>query len=322
MILVIQNEFELISCEKIKHIKIFLDDVTYRNYHFHSSYELIYILDGTGQINLPGESIHVVPGSLIMLNQNETHEIDAFGGHLVGAFIQVSRHFCEEYLPNLSLVRFLHRDIASALAKEPERLCALKREVCEIAMAYLKEEPYFEFDCLVRMVNLFRSLMESVLHEFLSGHDRSTIRKHVQRMNRIVGYVENNYMSPIRLKELAELEGVSTTYISHFFSEQFGITFQEYLNNLRFERAISLLQDETISAGEAALASGFSDLKYLNKMMRQRMGCSTKDYRSGVVQAATQAPAKHHFRLLERFLTPEEALARLELENTPYSIEG
>lgn len=102
----IQNEFELISCEKIKHIKIFLDDVTYRNYHFHSSYELIYILDGTGQINLPGESIHVVPGSLIMLNQNETHEIDAFGGHLVGAFIQVSRHFARSISQTCPWIRF------------------------------------------------------------------------------------------------------------------------------------------------------------------------------------------------------------------------
>lgn len=305
-----ENEFELISCEKIKHLNVFLNHIVYRNYHFHGAFELLLVLEGKGQINLPGESIPVSSGSLVFINPNEAHEIDTQGGHLVAVILQISRHFCRDYFPELGSTKFDCHDLTGTLGEQPALLEELRTRSCQVARSYLEEGSCYAFSCISQIASLFALLLEQLPHALLSGQDYSTIRKRVQRMNRLLGYVEEHYTEPIRLADLAKTEGLTATYVSHLFSDQFGITFQEYLSNLRFEHALNLLHNTAITVSEAALSSGFSDLKYLNKMMQQRMGCSARDYSRELTQRHPQI-AQSQQTLLERRLAPEEALERL-----------
>ena len=306
-----ENEFELISCEKIKHLNVFLNHIVYRNYHFHGAFELLLVLEGKGQINLPGESIPVSPGSLVFINPNEAHEIDAQGGHLVAVILQISRHFCRDYFPELGSTKFDCHDLNEALRQQPDMLGEFRNRICRVARSYLEEGSCYAFSCVSQIAALFALLLEQLPHTLLSGQDYSTIRKRVQRMNRFLGYVEEHYTEPIRLTDLAKTEELTPTYVSHLFSEQFGISFQEYLSNLRFEHALNLLHNTAMTASEAALSSGFSDLKYLNKMMHQRMGCSARDYSHELSQRVPQAAQSPQQPLLEQRLVREEALARL-----------
>lgn len=303
-----EHEFELISGGKITHIKIFLNDITYRNYHVHNSLELLLVLNGSGYINLPDETIPLQPGSLIIINQNEAHEIDASGGHLVTVIIQVSRHFCETYLPAFSSTRFLQRDLTGCFADSPETLELLKSLICQTAQDYLQGENHFEFACLSQILRLFYLLFRNIPHEQLSDHDRSAIRKRMERMNRILEFMETNFVMPIRLTDLAKREELSPTYLSHFFSDNIGITFQEYLNNLRLERAMEILHNTALSMSEVALSSGFSDPKYLNKAMQQKMGCTVKAYRQTLSHSNAHTQQPQSSQLLERNLPIEEAL--------------
>ena len=307
-----ENEFELISCEKIKHIKIFLNDIAYRNYHFHSAFEILLVLRGTGRINLPGESIPVAPGSLILLNQAEAHEIDAQGSRMVTLIFQISRHFCRDYFPNLSNTRFSVHDLTDGFKDEPEALTKLREHLCCIARDYLREAPYFELDCIEGTISVFRMLLKKLPHSLLSENHRSAIRKRVERMSRFLGYVEEHYTEPIRLGDLAKLEGLTPTYVSHLFTEQLGISFQEYLNNLRFEHAVGLLHSPGLSVSEVALSSGFSDPKYLGKMMRQKMGCSTAEYCREFVHSEPQFSDLGNQTVPERHLSREEAMETLK----------
>ena len=303
-----ENEFELISWEKIKHLNVFLNHIVYRNHHFHGAFELLLVLEGAGKINLPGESIPVGAGSLVFLNPNEAHEIDAQGGHLVAAILQISRHFCRDYFPELGSTKFQYHDLTAALGEEPALLEELRQRVCRVARSYLEEGPCAAFSCVSQIAALFALLLERLPHARLSGQDRTTIRKRVRRMNRLLGYVEEHYTELIRLTDLAKTEGLTPTYVSHLFSGQLGITFQEYLSNLRFEHALNLLHNTAMTVSEAALSSGFSDLKYLNKMMRQRLGCSARTYCQELTQRLPQPFHPSRQPLLERRLGPEEAL--------------
>lgn len=57
------------------------------------------------------------------------------------------------------------------------------------------------------------------------------------------------------------------------------MTFQEYLNNIRFEKALVLMESTKMTLMDISLSSGFSDLKYMTKICLQRFGCPPKEYR-------------------------------------------
>lgn len=270
------NEYELISCQKLQHVKLFLNDITYRNYHIHSAFEVLLVLDGSGHINLQDRNISVQRGSIILINPYELHEIDAQGGHIVTVVIQISRHFCETYIPHLSNLRFFENNLSECL--EMEIISEISRRILRLAQVYLHSSDYFALDCLSLSLDLLKLLIYSVPQEIPSDHDCAVIRKHVRQTTRILNFLDSNYTTTIRLQDVAELSGLSSTYVSHLFTQNIGISMQEYLNNLRFEHAMNLARTTALSATAIALRSGFSDLKYLNKMTRKRFGCNMKDY--------------------------------------------
>lgn len=306
-----QQEFELITTDRIRHVKVFVNDITYRNYHYHDAFEIMLVLSGAGELRMHSEVIHLKPGNLVLVNPNEPHEIDTQGGHVTAIILQVSRHFGQEYLTDLRHRRFLQQNLTEEIS-DPNRLKVLATQICTLSKAYLQERPYFAYECIAGITALFHSLLSTIPNSRLSDQDRSQIRDKVQRMNRILDYIEQHYAEPIRLKDLASLEGLTPTYVSHFFSEQFGVSFQTYLNNMRFERAIALLSDSSVTATDVTFASGFSDPKYLNQMMRRRMGCSIREFRQGLSIPTQQSGAAECSHILERYLAKEEAIDAIE----------
>ena len=55
-----------------------------------------------------------------------------------------------------------------------------------------------------------------------------------KKMRSILSYIEANYQEKLLLSDVARHEHLSVTYLLHFFTENFGLNFQEYLSNLRY----------------------------------------------------------------------------------------
>ena len=62
------------------------------------------------------------------------------------------------------------------------------------------------------------------------------------------------------------------------------MTFQQYLNNLRFEKARKLIETTDMCLSDVSLASGFSDPKYMKRMFAERFGCTPGAHRQNAVQ--------------------------------------
>lgn len=304
------NELEVVLYEKLRHVKVLLNRITYRNYHMHGAFEILLVLDGTARLNRPGNTILLKPGSLVILNLHEPHEIDADGESVLTVVFQVSRHFCQEYVPTFQNIFFLESDLSKALGERPGIFSECTRRVCQASLSYLQGKPGFDLTCLSHITKLFELLLKHVPHDILSDDDRMARKRKIQRVNRIAGYLDQNYLMPVRLQELAELEGLTPTYISHLFTEYFGIPFQKYLGNLRFEKAMTLLRNTELSQTEIATASGFSDPKYFAQMFQQRMGCSFREYRNDPnIEARIPTANTTDQSILEYHYFPEDSIA-------------
>ena len=62
-------------------------------------------------------------------------------------------------------------------------------------------------------------------------------------VNRMVEYIQENYMNKITMKELSEVFSYSETLLNKRFKDGCGTTFNDYLNKVRIQKAIDAMQD-------------------------------------------------------------------------------
>nr|WP_283244887.1 helix-turn-helix transcriptional regulator [Gehongia tenuis] len=76
------------------------------------------------------------------------------------------------------------------------------------------------------------------------------------------------------------MEGLpySVDYLRRLFTREFGVTPQQYLIQLRMERARQILKQPGLSVTEAALSCGFYDARYFSRLFRRETGQTPSEY--------------------------------------------
>lgn len=97
-------------------------------------------------------------------------------------------------------------------------------------------------------------------------------------INFIRQYIEEHYMEPIQLGDIALIAHMSPTYLSSRFKKEIGANFTEYLLDYRMDKAKELLKDVSISCKEAAYKVGYGDYIQFSKMFKKHVGISPKEY--------------------------------------------
>lgn len=91
-------------------------------------------------------------------------------------------------------------------------------------------------------------------------------------------YMETEYMRGVSVAELARRLNLDRSYFSRLFRQGTGKSPQQYLIDLRLEKAAELLRGYGASPGEAALAVGYPDVFSFSRMFRRRYGVSPTRY--------------------------------------------
>lgn len=94
-----------------------------------------------------------------------------------------------------------------------------------------------------------------------------------ERVERVVGLLEQNLVEPLSLEEIGRRVGCSPFHLSRTFSAETGTTIPQYLRRLRMERAAELLRSGKANVTEAALEVGYSSLSHFSQSFCQEMGC-------------------------------------------------
>ena len=93
---------------------------------------------------------------------------------------------------------------------------------------------------------------------------------------------EKAFLNPrLRLSDVAQAVASNRSYVSNYFNKELGITFFDYVNNLRIEYACSLLTRNTESIEMVALKSGFNSVATFYRVFSQKKGCTPANFREG-----------------------------------------
>ena len=103
--------------------------------------------------------------------------------------------------------------------------------------------------------------------------------KSSKNIEKIKFFIEENYSKNISLSDLAEQVYMNPAYISRVFKEKTGMTFSEYLTEVRISAAAKLLEHPNIYVYEVCTQVGYQNIKHFYKIFRKKMGCSPVEYR-------------------------------------------
>lgn len=302
----VKQEFEMISHQETN-FKLFLVHMLYRTPHVHQDIELCLLLKGRISLMTQHEVLSLRQGDFFMVNPFQSHELKAESPALLLS-LQVHPSFFSSAYPQIENLEFT----SCHLPKEadPDAYKRIFSMVIDLAGCYLKKPDYFELKCAGLLTMIFVAFLECMPHRMVTDREKSMSKTKGKRMRKMIRYIDEHYEDKLLLSEMAEKEGLSLSYLSHFFKDCFGISFQEYLLKIRCEKACRLLLLTDRSLLDICMSCGFSDPKYFNHGFKGQYGCSPKDYRKKFYHQE-QKP-QNSLLTSQEFLSPAASLAVLE----------
>lgn len=247
--------------------------------HWHEELEIIYVLDGSLEYNVNGESFSLKPGEAVLVNSRRIHanssrrgEYAVFVCILVHPFcLRTSSYLDQKYLlpmvgPNsVSHVKLTHEDWTGEILDliEPffDNLVIEGREL-KIIHAGLNI-----------LDILYKKLPPELGYSGLSSEYVATFKD-------MVSYISEHYMEKISLDDIAEAGNVGKTLCAKIFKKLSAKTPGDYLINYRISKSIELLEANELSITDIAYNTGFNSASHYTKTFHDIIGCTPNKYRN------------------------------------------
>ncbi len=136
-------------------------------------------------------------------------------------------------------------------------------------------------DEIDQMQNLdeLSDFLTAIFYRFVGYVFDFTQFEHTDILHKAVNYLRENLSEKLGLEDLASHVGLSRSYLSTIIKSELGLTFTEYVNQMRVDRSKELLLDPSLSLAAIAGLVGYGDQSYFTKKFTQQEGMSPGQYR-------------------------------------------
>lgn len=122
------------------------------------------------------------------------------------------------------------------------------------------------------------SWMCSLLLEFATELQVKRAAQTDPLMDKAISYIQKNLLHNPRTEDLCSYLGLGKSYFSTYFKQKAGLTFRDYMLNLKITYAQEQLKLSCHSPGEIALSLGYEDYRSFSRAFKSRTGFSPSDY--------------------------------------------
>lgn len=247
---------------------------------FHpGSVELCVNLDGSAVLRDGQQSIELLPRTSVFYYQGVPSLTATRRANQLHRFVtlELSPVFLKQHLwaqaDNLHpLVRAVARDeVQESRSSLPEPFGTLLLQVVEslrhCPVFKPAQEVWFRGKALEIAAQM---LFRPPKGELLCTRAQRAARERVERVRSILHVA---MQKPPSLEDLGRQVGCSPFYLSRQFSRETGLTIQQYVRQIRLERAAELLRTGKCNVTEAALEVGYNSLSHFTTAFRDAFGC-------------------------------------------------
>lgn len=235
--------------------------------HWHEHVELHYVMEGKTRICLNQKEILAEKGNLVVANSNELHSGYCDGSHMkVLVIIFEMEAFSRE---------LADRDILfEPLIEKDEKIDGMMTAIYD---EYTRKEIGYQLICKGELMKLIVHLAREYAVKTMTERESDKRKKQLERLNRVLKYIQQNYSRPIGNEELARLAYLSEGRFNHLFKESMGISPLQYINEVRIKKAMNLLKKKEGTVAEIAGSVGFTDYNHFGRQFRRYYGCTPSE---------------------------------------------
>ncbi len=259
-------------------INVFIHSVNKFKMHWHKQLEILLVLQGSINIRIEDNDYLLKENDLILINANEIHNTSKTNEDNIILALQIDARHYDRYFNGFSnrvfnCKSFMFQEV------EQERFNTIRHHLAKIVWELNKKKQGHSFKIASELFLLAEHLINNFHNEILVDDKVQAINDDTHRLNSIISYIDSNFDKGITLQNVADNENLNVYYLSHYIKKSFGITFQEYLNMMRLDKAIVLLTrtDKTIT--DVAFESGFPSTKALNNLFKNEYNCTPSEFR-------------------------------------------
>lgn len=100
-----------------------------------------------------------------------------------------------------------------------------------------------------------------------------------ERLRTIITYVEENFRGSLSLQEAADKLGFTKEYFCRFFRKNMGMSFLEYVNEVRLSHIYYDLIHSDTPVSVLTAENGFTNQKLFNRTFKELYGCTPSSVR-------------------------------------------
>lgn len=251
-----ENKFIITDIQRI--IYVSKDEYTEKKTRFGNklgSNELIFHLSGYATVYFNGKTLETVPGSIRFLPKGETSEyvVDRIEeGECIDIFFHTDRPISSEAFT----LNITESDYTRSLFKKAFSIWVAKRDG-------------YYFECISLLYKIFAELQkQTYLPE-----------KVFEKLHPALDYIDENFLTEdISCIKLAELCGISYSYLKKLFLKKFGCSPKKHIINMKINYACDLLQSGLYTISQTAEQCGYSDIYFFSRQFKEYAGVSPSEF--------------------------------------------
>lgn len=239
-------------------------------------YNIRYIVTGDRRTISPTESFSYHSGNVVMTplyryNRTMSESNAPYDRYL----IKYRPEFAKPFIENVGKNVFDEMYDECVFTFNSDAQHKLQELFEDMLAEYNKDTAYKEF--------VLQSMLSRLLTYIWENREKTEIKRYAAPLSESIAkamyYIESNYNKKITLESAAKQVHFSSAHLSRLFSKETGMSFSEYLINIRIKHAQYMLVETDKTITHIALESGYSNGDYFSYQFKQRVGITPTQFR-------------------------------------------
>ncbi len=235
--------------------------------HYHSGFEIYYMKEGKCHYFINDTSYDIVSGDIILIPKGVLHGTSYGAKPCTRLLINFDYSFISPEIINAAMgIGHLYRNSAT-LGQTNDIFSHIENE-------------YTRSDSLSSPA--LKCYLEALFIMMIRNQGEKIKREGNTIVEAAIKYIQKNYMTTVRLADVAKMLSVSEEHLSRLFKKEITFGFSEYITLIRLQKAEHMLKNEPCRAiTEVAYACGFNDSNYFSYKFKKAYGKTPSEVRDG-----------------------------------------
>lgn len=274
-------------------LKVKWDDFPQFTYpwHFHSEYEIVYILKSTGKRFVADSIESFQEGDITLIGSNLPHfwknnpdDGSAIAERVNAIVVQFHKDFFREEIISYPEFHPIH-ELLKRAAGGVHFLNPAGEKIGKMLRRLLKLNG---LDRILYFIKILNTMARTENYRVLASkaYQLEEHQELSKRLDKIIHFITTNYQRKISQQEVAGKIGMNTAAFSRYFKEKTGKNFIYFVNEMRIGYACKLLMENALPITQICFECGFSNISNFNRMFKRQTGYAPGDYQQQFLKAA------------------------------------